>query len=289
MKLSHFSVKEYLLSKHIEKYFSITEKAAHVKISEISVAYLLQFDKFMPLTEARLKSSPLAQYAAKHWMDHANFEGIDPAPLELILRLFTPESAAFTNWIRIDNIDRTFHLHQNLSMNKAQACLPLYYASLAGLQQVATHLLENGADVNAQGGRYGNALQAASFKGQEGIVKLLIERGADVNAQGGEYGNALQAASFEGQEGIVKLLIEKGADVNAQGGQYGNALQAASSEGQEGIVKLLIEKGADVNAHGGQYGNSFQAASSEGHEVIMKLLIEKGASFTDSGSSTKFM
>jgi hypothetical protein len=49
-----------------------------------------------------------------------------------------------------------------------------------------------------------------------------------VNAQGGEYGNALQAASYaRDHEAIVKLLLDK-ADVNAQGGEYGNALQAAS-------------------------------------------------------------
>ena len=228
VKLSHFSVKEYLLSKHVEEDFSITEKAAHVKISEISVAYLLQFDKLTPLTEAILQSSPLAQSAAEHWIDHATFKGMDPAPLKLILQLFTPESAAFTNWIHINNIDGK-NLHPwDLSMDKAPVCLPLYYASLAGLQQVITHLLENGADVNAQGGQYGNALQAGSLKGHKEIVELLIEKGADVNAQGGRYGNALQAGSLRGHEATVKLLIEKEADVNAQGGRYGNALQTAS-------------------------------------------------------------
>jgi len=29
------------------------------------------------------------------------------------------------------------------------------------------------------------------------IVNLLLEKGADVNAQGGHYGNALQAAASE--------------------------------------------------------------------------------------------
>ena len=282
MKLSHFSVKEYLLSKHIEKDFSISEKAAHVKILEISVAYLLQFDKFTPLTKARLESSPLAWYAAKHWIDHATFEGIDPAPLKLILQLFTPESAAFTNWIWIKNVDE-MDLHKKLLIDEAQVHLPLYYASLAGLQQVSTHLLENGADVNAQGGEYGNALQAACSGGHQVIVKLLLEKGAEVNVQGGEYGNALQAASSWGDEVVVKLLIEKGADVNAQGGLYGNALQAAFLRGHGAIVKLLIEKGADVDAQGGLYDNALQVASSRGHEAFVKLLIEKGADLNAQG------
>ncbi|KAF1963965.1 hypothetical protein BU23DRAFT_376242, partial [Bimuria novae-zelandiae CBS 107.79] len=50
--------------------------------------------------------------------------------------------------------------------------------------------------------------------------KLLLNKGADVNAQGGEYGNALQAASERDHEAIVKLLLDKGADVNAQGGHH---------------------------------------------------------------------
>ncbi|EMD63603.1 hypothetical protein COCSADRAFT_48148, partial [Bipolaris sorokiniana ND90Pr] len=64
-----------------------------------------------------------------------------------------------------------------------------------------------------------------------------VEKGADVNAQGGNYGNALYAASFEGHEQVVRLLVEKGADVNAQGGFYGNALQAASEQGHEQVVR----------------------------------------------------
>jgi ankyrin repeat protein len=67
-------------------------------------------------------------------------------------------------------------------------------------------LLENRADVNAPGGRYGNALQAASYRGHIEIVQLLLENKADVNAQGGEYGNALQAASSGGHVEIVQLL-----------------------------------------------------------------------------------
>ncbi|KIK53779.1 hypothetical protein GYMLUDRAFT_178406, partial [Collybiopsis luxurians FD-317 M1] len=50
------------------------------------------------------------------------------------------------------------------------------------------------------------------------LVKYLLQAGADVNAQGGFYGTALQAAAYEGKIGIVKCLLQAGADVNTQGG-----------------------------------------------------------------------
>jgi hypothetical protein len=53
---------------------------------------------------------------------------------------------------------------------------------------------------------------------------MLLDKDADVNAQGGEYGNALQAASQGGHEQVVKMLLDKDANVNAQGGDYSNAL-----------------------------------------------------------------
>jgi ankyrin repeat protein len=76
------------------------------------------------------------------------------------------------------------------------------------------------------------------------MATLLLDKGADVNAQGGYYGNALQAASAGGHKEMATLLLDKGADVNAQGGEYGNALQAASANGHKEMATLLLEMGA---------------------------------------------
>jgi ankyrin repeat domain-containing protein 50 len=40
---------------------------------------------------------------------------------------------------------------------------------------------------------------------------MLINSGADVNAQGGALGNALQAASYGGHEKVVQMLMNAGA------------------------------------------------------------------------------
>ena len=61
-------------------------------------------------------------------------------------------------------------------------------------------------------------LQAASFRGDEKILQILLEKGAQVIAQGRRYGNALQAASCVDDEKIVQILLGKRAEVNARRG-----------------------------------------------------------------------
>jgi hypothetical protein len=39
---------------------------------------------------------------------------------------------------------------------------------------------------------------------------MLLDKGAEVNAQGGHFGNALEAASSGGHEAVVRLLRGKG-------------------------------------------------------------------------------
>lgn len=77
-------------------------------------------------------------------------------------------------------------------------------SSLLGLKYVAESFLNEGADVNAQGGEFGNALQAASSGGHDQVVQMLLDKGADVNAQGEAYGNAPQAASEEGHNQLIQ-------------------------------------------------------------------------------------
>ncbi|KAJ5962621.1 hypothetical protein N7501_007562 [Penicillium viridicatum] len=146
--------------------------------------------------------------------------------------------------------------------------------------EIVQKLLDAGADVNAQGGRYGNALQAATVGKNSEIVQKLLNASADVNAQGGEYGNALQAATVYGQSSeIVQKLLDAGADIHAQDDRYGNALQAAAAYGQSSeIVQKLLDAGADVNAQGGEYGNALQAAAAYGESSkIVQMLLDAGA------------
>jgi ankyrin repeat protein len=162
---------------------------------------------------------------------------------QLTISFMSREEPAYLNWIQLHDPDLPWD-EPDLEKNITDVAAPLYYAAQLGLSTITKLLLDRGDDVNAQGGQYGNALQAASVGGHEQVVKMLLINGANVNAQSEYHGNALQAASLGGHEQIVKMLLDRGAKVNAQGGQYGNALQAASLRGHEQVVKMLLDAGA---------------------------------------------
>ncbi|PQE10657.1 Pfs NB-ARC and Ankyrin domain protein [Rutstroemia sp. NJR-2017a BBW] len=80
--------------------------------------------------------------------------------------------------------------------------------------------------------------------GLSSCIHTIINLGANVNARGGKYGSALQAASARGYFSIVKLLLDLGADVNTTpGGGYSTPLELAEAGGFQNIVKLLKARG----------------------------------------------
>lgn len=151
--------------------------------------------------------------------------------------------------------------------------------------EIAELLLKQGADVNAQGGYYGNALQAAASKRNEDLVEILLKKGADVNAQGGRYGYALLAAAFMGNKEIIEMLLKEGADVNAQTAYNGCALHAAARWGNKEMIEILLREGADVNAQGGFHGSAVQAAASMGKKESVEVLLNEGADVNARGGN----
>ncbi|RAR05617.1 HET-domain-containing protein [Stemphylium lycopersici] len=229
--LAHYSVQEYLVSDRIRqgsaKQYSMQEAKCHSAITRGSLKYLMQLQQ--PLKRESLQTFALARYLAEFWSSHLQKTGDEIERVsQLAMGLLAKEEPAYLNWIRLYNPELAWR-GPHLEKDANSILLPLYYAALLGISTVTRLLLDHGAEVNAQGGQYGNALQAASSGGHEQI-----------------------AASSGGHEQIVKALLDYGAKVNAQGGVYGNALQAASSRGHKQIVKALLHAGA----HQYQEGNT---------------------------------
>ncbi|KAJ4243331.1 hypothetical protein NW762_014817 [Fusarium torreyae] len=259
LHLAHFSVKEYLLR---DNQFKIA--IASTSITRTCLTYLTDIHKE---TE---QDFPMARYAAEIWTGYAVLSQASEDIARATVR-FLEDEETFQRWARLYQPDRDWDRDPGPPRGSR-----LYYACFVGLVLPARDLIGKGADVNAQGGEYGNALQATAYRGDEEIARLLLDKGADVNAQGGEYDNALQAAVRGGHQEIARLLLDNGADVNAQGGEHGNALYAAALRGHEGIARLLLDKGADINAQSGYFGNALQAAIRGGHQEIATLFQRNG-------------
>ena len=277
----HQTAREFLIHPQREHKwqgrFNVSE--AHGKMSLVCLEYLSYIDaQDIPINELK-GEFPLAHYSSRYWMGHARPAESEEEVQKSVSDFFLQREQTYMTWGKPFDPERPW----DYEPGQRSMPIPLYYASLAGFQCTVNILLQKGMDVNARGGRYGNALQAATAKSHQKVVQLLLRKGADANAQGGKYGNTLQAASIRGHQKTVQLLLEKGADINAQGALYGNALQVASAQNHQQIVQLLLEKGADINAHGGPYGNALVAALAQNHQEIFQLLLNKGADINVQG------
>ncbi|KAH7124928.1 hypothetical protein B0J13DRAFT_646926 [Dactylonectria estremocensis] len=184
LQLAHFSVKEYLLNYTVQGFL---DAEASIVITQTCLTYLncLEEDS-VAIIKSRF---PLVRYAAKVWMGHTGPAEVSKDIVTAAVS-FLENDTLFRQWTRLYQPDSPW----NNDPGRTQASC-LYFACFAGLTETVKVLLSNNSNVNAQGGRYGNALCAASAGGHREIVQLLLDKQADVNAQGGGYGNALQAAS----------------------------------------------------------------------------------------------
>ncbi|KAI7467228.1 hypothetical protein KC351_g14133 [Hortaea werneckii] len=283
VRLAHFSVKEYLESERIlesiAKGFYLDAANEHRFLAQSCMTYLMYCSDDM--TEVSgwedQRAHPLLKYSAESWYYHVSLQA--DGDLRREVQMLTTHR--FMSCWLFNDLSFCVDIMLLYFSGPVQA---IYFASCAGLGKVAELLLARGANVNAQGGKCGHALQAACDRGNIDLVELLLESGADVNAQGGYYGSALTAASFKGYIDIVELLLRKGAKPNGPGHKtFGNALQAASLEGHVNVVELLMVKGADLHAQGGRYNNALHAASVEGYAEVVELLLRSGANVNAQG------
>src|ERR1700721_1757898 len=111
IKLSHMSVKDYLLSHHCvgATGFGINEKLSHSLIAKTCLAYLLQFENPDMLNSDAIDRYPLAEYAAVYWVMHVHYgveDGTDVQQEKLIMALFQPwHTPPFISWLKMYDMD----------------------------------------------------------------------------------------------------------------------------------------------------------------------------------------
>ena len=183
VQFAHFSVKEYLTSERLAaaeerlSYYHILPEPAHIILAHSCLSVLLHLD--YEIDRDTIAHFPLVPYAARHWVDHAQFGNVSSHIEEVIKRLFDPAKPHFAAWVWLYDIDRYWMEHMPTTHPTQPETLPLYYASLCGFVGLTEHLIAaHSWDVNSKGGFHTTALHAASVKGHLKVAPPLLRNGA---------------------------------------------------------------------------------------------------------------
>jgi ankyrin repeat protein len=297
VKFSHFSVKEFLTSdrlahssEDVSRYHILLEPA-HTLLAQACLGVLFRLDDSVNRRNSR--GIPLANYAARYWAVHAQFENVSSHICEVMENFFDMDKRHWARWIQVHNIDgfwNTFSPHL-----AADHAFPLYYVALYGFYDLVEHLVyKYPGHINASGGSLVTPLVAALHGKHFQVAELLFRLGAEVDVRGDLGNTPLIAACWTGPVNIVQWLLDHGADVNAHTEFRGTSLHSAAFTGRLKSTQALLEHGADINARNawGEVPLHLAACGTiEDHRdqlAIMQLLIESGADVNvreDTGST----
>ena len=280
VQFAHFSVKEYLTSARLAETkdtisrFHVSITAAHTIVAKACLGVLLHLDE--NITKDSLSDFPLAEYSAKHWVDHALFENVSPKVQDGMKRLFDPSKCHVSIWVWIYDPE-DFERRSEHSERPVEArATPLHYAAFCGMHGIATFLIvEHSQDVNVRGfDEEETPLHVSSYRGHVDIARNLLEHGADGEARNNDDCNPLERASFMGRVEVVQVLLEYGVDANAQDKNRCSPLYWASDWGEPAVVRALLKHGADVKARNKDNETPLHRAE---REEVARILLDHGA------------
>lgn len=278
VRLIHYSAREYL-----ERHLSDLFPDFNLIILNKCITCLSFKDSFSngPCStdldlEARLAVSPFLEYAAKYWAMHVDQS--TPSDTQIRIMELLKHESRLAKMMQI--IHSSEFPYPSYSQNYPKDAQGLHIGAVFGLTEACRKLLLISQNPDPQSEFYGTPLQAASLNGHLNVVRLLMERGADLNAQSGRYCTALQAAAYTGREAVMDFLLshkDPQPDLNIMGGTFDTALQAAVSEGHDSIVQRLLDLGAHVNAKRGGGCTALHRAAALGSIEVVRILLKNGA------------
>jgi hypothetical protein len=280
VQFSHFSVKEFLISDRLAtssiSHFHIPIEPAHTVIVKACLGILLQLDS--EVGDAKAKgSSPLANYAAQYWVDHAQFEKVSRSVEDGMQRLFDPARSHFSAWLKLYDHDTRWYSFVGYHDNTIRGS-PLYYASLCGFRDLAAYLIDGRSKhVNARVGQNLSPLGAALRNKHLHTAELLRQHGANVGLRGNIHRTLLHAASVGGSVDIAEWLLARGGDANSRDDNRETPLHLAVKNGQIKFVRMLLRHSIIVDARNKDNYTSLHLASEGGHFNIARLLLQHGA------------
>ena len=318
VQFSHFSVKEFLTSARLAtstqdvSCYNIGLAPAHTILAQTCLSVLLRLDNLVEDSGVG-KRSPLAGYAAEHWVRHAQFEDV-ASRIKGMEYLFDLDKPYFAAWYQLHNIDThpsdDAVFYQFTDFSKPGPRTPLYYAALCGFPNLVEQLIAkhpehvnaicgyymtpavaalagrhfelaqvlhlNGSSVDPRGHVNKSPLHSATYFADLEMVQVLLNYRVDVNTQN-DVGSTPLEHALRGPINdlrVIRLLLDHGADPNLRRKDGINPLHRASQKGRIDIVRLLIERGASVDVQDEQGKTPSDVASGEQRDEIIKLLSE---------------
>jgi len=292
--LAHLSVKDYLLSDAIEhgkaSAFALSLPQANAENAFKCLTYL-SFAEFRTGPsrtanefEARLLAHPFLEHASRFWVTYAENSGFASEELKgRVLEFFTPSfRPQFMSWLQIicsevvlrrQDLKRTVHERRKAGYNYyPKHATPLYYAASFGIEHVVRALLEQGAEVDATGGRLGaTAFHAAALRGHVKVMDILFQNGADPNKMDFIKKTPLNSAALVDNVEVIKYLLEHGADPDIRDDRHMTAYGWACALGHDETRKLLEPVTVEENADNGRFLPAL--APTHGKEDLSKCRI----------------
>jgi ankyrin repeat protein len=282
VQFSHFSVKEWLVSSRLASRgglsrYHIIPQTAHTTLARICLGVLLQLDK--RLDKRSIRNFPLAQYAARHWVEHALFEDVSTYIDREMECLFDPEKPHFAAWVWVYDLDPSRKRSIVTSHPTTPEASPLHYVALCGLRGLAGRLVASRPeDVHALDENGRTPLHAALYGGHTEVAQLLLSCGASRDAWDDDDWTPMHIASQRGNLDIVRLLLQEKADLNTQTkGDRQTPLDLALHNGNLQVVRSLLEHGANVNTRDNKGLTPLHIAFQRGDVEASRLLLGRGA------------
>jgi Ankyrin repeats (3 copies) len=190
IQFSHFSVREFLTSTRLAeadvtilRRYHLSMTSAHTIVAQACLGILLHLDK--TITRNNLEGYHLAEYAARHWFEHARFGNVAQCVEDGMKQLFDPRKPHLAIWVWICD-----PRHPSMNSERAErpsqpGGAPLHYAAVCGLHEIVKFLaVEHSPDLHSRA--FDNeftTLHVASIYGHLEVARILVEYGVDVTAR----------------------------------------------------------------------------------------------------------
>ncbi|KXT18471.1 hypothetical protein AC579_2243 [Pseudocercospora musae] len=314
LQLSHFSVKEYLLSTEVHKEFCADLSTAEAS-SMATVLLLRSFIHWFhslpaDLTEQKREARrrwtednfPLARYAAFYWTDFAREGEVQDKTQKYIVEFLADQSTfecllqCNRTFLGDSDVEPVYIATEARLLQTATAlvisyglpldienyfgCTPLHLACHGGDLATAEFLVDHGADVTKRD-NYGYTILHSVAKG--GFLQLLeytISKDIPVDIENDSGNTPLHLACWEGRLAAAKFLVDHGADVTKRDNYGYTILHFAAKAGSLQLLEYTISNDIPVDVKNDFGETPLYLACRRGDLATAEFLVDHGADVT---------